>query len=188
MKASTRIRAGSYENFGILLEVLGFPKRVAEGRAEHVGRVAGLLSRSSDSLRPKMGAVAAAVEAGHDTVDEELLAELTSAVHAIEHALRTDGHIQGLSKRKQAALLVDRIMAASEGNTPNDWKCVGLSYPDGRPFDSDDARTPQAMAAKLICQTCVMRAECLEQALNGAEPANIWGGYTAGERHRMKKR
>jgi WhiB family redox-sensing transcriptional regulator len=43
-------------------------------------------------------------------------------------------------------------------------------------------------AAKRICQTCVVQAECLEYALANDERFGIWGGMSERERRRLKKR
>jgi WhiB family redox-sensing transcriptional regulator len=42
--------------------------------------------------------------------------------------------------------------------------------------------------AKLICQGCEVRAECLEYALVFDERFGIWGGLSERERRRLKRR
>ncbi|QCW49808.1 WhiB family transcriptional regulator [Nocardioides dongxiaopingii] len=41
--------------------------------------------------------------------------------------------------------------------------------------------------AKKVCQTCEVRTECLEAALENDERFGIWGGYSERERRRIKK-
>lgn len=42
--------------------------------------------------------------------------------------------------------------------------------------------------AKRICQSCPVRAECLEYALAHDERFGIWGGLSERERRRLKRR
>ena len=42
--------------------------------------------------------------------------------------------------------------------------------------------------AKAICETCPVRAECLEYAIGTRQPDGVWGGLTAVERHRVIRR
>ena len=42
--------------------------------------------------------------------------------------------------------------------------------------------------AKKVCQSCDVRAECLDYALGHDERFGIWGGLSERERRRLKKR
>lgn len=42
--------------------------------------------------------------------------------------------------------------------------------------------------AKMICQACEVRAQCLEYALERDERFGIWGGYSERERRKMRRR
>ena len=42
--------------------------------------------------------------------------------------------------------------------------------------------------AKKVCQTCDVRAECLEYALGHDERFGIWGGLSERERRKLKRR
>jgi len=42
--------------------------------------------------------------------------------------------------------------------------------------------------AKAICQTCVVRVECLEYAIQIREPHGIWGGLNEVERKQLAER
>lgn len=46
---------------------------------------------------------------------------------------------------------------------------------------------PQAQAAKAICRECPARLECLNWAVETAQPYGIWGGATNEERRRMRR-
>lgn len=39
--------------------------------------------------------------------------------------------------------------------------------------------------AKRICRDCIVRQECLDYAIRKDERLGIWGGLSAGERHRL---
>ncbi|MDG3013783.1 WhiB family transcriptional regulator [Speluncibacter jeojiensis] len=39
--------------------------------------------------------------------------------------------------------------------------------------------------AKKVCDTCPVRAQCLNHALTVREPFGVWGGLTEGERRRI---
>ena len=41
---------------------------------------------------------------------------------------------------------------------------------------------------KKVCQTCEVRAECLEYALGHDERFGIWGGLSERERRKLKRR
>ena len=47
-------------------------------------------------------------------------------------------------------------------------------------------RGESASAAKAVCRTCPVRAECLEHALVNLEKIGVWGGASERERRRMR--
>ena len=51
-------------------------------------------------------------------------------------------------------------------------------------FHPDQGESPKA--AKSICATCPVTAECLSWALSTNEVAGIFGGLTAGQRRGMR--
>lgn len=50
------------------------------------------------------------------------------------------------------------------------------------PMDHDRQRE-----AKRVCNNCPVIAECLTQAIENDEPFGVWGGYTARERHDIRR-
>ncbi len=65
-----------------------------------------------------------------------------------------------------------------------DWRrlgaCRGLDASIFYPDDDDDAAV-----AKSVCESCGVRAACLEHALMSREKAGVWGGATERERRRI---
>ena len=55
-------------------------------------------------------------------------------------------------------------------------------HPDG---ERGSSRIRRELAAKSICQTCPVRAECAAHALAAREPYGVWGGFTEAERLRL---
>jgi WhiB family redox-sensing transcriptional regulator len=41
--------------------------------------------------------------------------------------------------------------------------------------------------AKRVCRSCEVRADCLEYALDTNQAFGIWGGFSEGERRRLKR-
>ena len=74
-----------------------------------------------------------------------------------------------------------------------DWQqdaaCLGLGHDL---FFGLDARLPigkaEERAAKLICHACPVRLDCLAYAMSSDERWGVWGGTTASERERLRKR
>ncbi len=55
-------------------------------------------------------------------------------------------------------------------------------HPDG---ERGSSRMRREAAAKSICRTCPVRAECAAHALASREPYGVWGGFTEAERLRL---
>src|SRR5262245_26941986 len=55
-------------------------------------------------------------------------------------------------------------------------------HPDG---ERGASRTRREIAAKEVCRTCPVRAECAAHALAAREPYGVWGGFTEAERLRL---
>jgi len=60
-------------------------------------------------------------------------------------------------------------------------RCKGADADVFYPEDDED----EALEAKAICATCVVREACLEHAITAREKIGVWGGYTARERRRL---
>ena len=72
-----------------------------------------------------------------------------------------------------------------------DWQRLGLCrgrdsaqffHPDG---ERGASRGRREAAAKALCRTCPVRAQCAAHALNTREPYGVWGGFTETERLRL---
>ncbi|MFN2503986.1 MAG: WhiB family transcriptional regulator [Acidimicrobiales bacterium] len=78
-------------------------------------------------------------------------------------------------------------MAFTNPRTDIAWRddaaCRGLD-PDVFFPASDD----EAGVAKAVCETCPVREECLEYALETRQEDGIWGGLTETERRRLRRR
>jgi WhiB family redox-sensing transcriptional regulator len=55
-------------------------------------------------------------------------------------------------------------------------------HPDG---ERGASRTRRELAAKAVCRSCPVRAECAAHALSSREPYGVWGGFTETERLRL---
>lgn len=55
-------------------------------------------------------------------------------------------------------------------------------HPDG---ERGASRLRRELAAKAVCLTCPVRAECAAHALAAREPYGVWGGFTEAERLRL---
>ncbi len=72
-----------------------------------------------------------------------------------------------------------------------DWQRLGscrgrdsaqFFHPDG---ERGASRGRREAAAKSVCQTCPVRAQCAAHALATREPSGVWGGFTEAERLRL---
>jgi WhiB family redox-sensing transcriptional regulator len=54
------------------------------------------------------------------------------------------------------------------------------------PVGSSGPALRQTLRAKAICAQCPVRAECLEWALDTAQPHGVWGGLDEQERERLR--
>jgi WhiB family redox-sensing transcriptional regulator len=55
------------------------------------------------------------------------------------------------------------------------------------PVGSSGPAVRQTMLAKAVCAQCPVRAECLEWALETAQPHGVWGGLDEQERERLRE-
>lgn len=59
--------------------------------------------------------------------------------------------------------------------------CAGIAPDLFFPGQGEDAA-----AAKAVCESCPVRTECLDYALDNAEKHGIWGGKSERERRRIR--
>lgn len=52
-------------------------------------------------------------------------------------------------------------------------------------FERKDDRERREARARAVCNSCAVRKECLEYALQIREPYGIWGGFTESERKQL---
>lgn len=57
-------------------------------------------------------------------------------------------------------------------------------HPDG---ERGSSRARREQAAKLVCASCPVRAECAAHSLTVQEPYGVWGGFTEAERLRLQE-
>ena len=55
-------------------------------------------------------------------------------------------------------------------------------HPDG---ERGSSRARREVAAKAVCESCPVRAECAAHSLSAREPYGVWGGFTEAERLRL---
>jgi len=79
-------------------------------------------------------------------------------------------------------------MAGRKAKQLGDWRddalCLGE---DIRLFFPERSQT-QAATAKSMCARCVVRPECLDEAIDNGERFGIWGGMDQEERRREARR
>lgn len=81
--------------------------------------------------------------------------------------------------------MIDERILLDEPVWREDAAC--LPYPAILFFGQDDNETPAERRAredqaKIVCETCVVRVECLQYAIETKEQYGIWGGLTELER------
>ena len=71
---------------------------------------------------------------------------------------------------------------SSTGYWQDEGNCLGADPDLFFPSPGDSLK-----AAKAVCNSCVVRAECLEYALENGEKYGIWGGMSERERRRIRR-
>ena len=71
-----------------------------------------------------------------------------------------------------------RELAACRDSDPNLFFPVGATGP----------ALEQIEEAKAVCQSCMVREDCLQFSLRTNQEAGVWGGYAEDERRRLRKR
>lgn len=70
----------------------------------------------------------------------------------------------------------------NESSWQKDSLCREYPRLDFFPPESD---IPAVKAAKKVCKDCLVRTECLDNAILTKQPDGIWGGFTTTERKRV---
>jgi WhiB family redox-sensing transcriptional regulator len=71
----------------------------------------------------------------------------------------------------------------------SDWRADALcAQIPGDMFFPETTDTSATRAAKRICADCLVRAECLHEALQAdTNPPGVWGGTSKPERRRIRR-
>ncbi len=94
------------------------------------------------------------------------------------------GHISG---RKEIAVNKPAPLTIVNDDGLLSWQELALcAQTDPEAFFPEKGGSTRE--AKRVCQTCEVRAECLEYALANDERFGIWGGLSERERRRLKKK
>src|ERR1700687_1996770 len=79
------------------------------------------------------------------------------------------------------------VVSLLYGQQDRDWQsranCLGVD-----PDVFCPERGASTREAKEVCRGCVVREDCLEYALANGEKFGIWGGMSARERRRIRRR
>lgn len=72
-----------------------------------------------------------------------------------------------------------------------DWRargaCVSADPDLFFPVSASGLSHRQEQRAKSVCGRCPVREECLQYALDSAQPAGVWGGLNAAELTRLRR-
>jgi len=75
-----------------------------------------------------------------------------------------------------------------------EWQAIGLcrERAGAQFFHPDDdlgriSRRLRESAAKRLCQSCPVRVECATHALTVGEEYGVWGGFTEGDRAKLRE-
>lgn len=75
--------------------------------------------------------------------------------------------------------------------TNHDWRTRALCAQIGGDWwyaDNTPHHTSEINTAKAICQMCDVQTQCLEWALNNDERYGIWGGLSAHQRQKLRRK
>lgn len=82
-----------------------------------------------------------------------------------------------------------RIVESSDDGSWRDSAACRDTDPDlFFPMGTTGPAVEQIEAAKEICRTCDVQADCLEFALSTNQEQGVWGGTSEDERRRIRKR
>lgn len=91
-----------------------------------------------------------------------------------------------------ALVAVVPVTAGFLGERLPSWQaeaaCSGMPTDDFFPVGSTEPALEQIAAAKAICATCPVRAQCLDYALDTGQQYGIWGGLSEDELRAERRR
>lgn len=83
-------------------------------------------------------------------------------------------------------------MVTTTITTTTDWRDLAACRDSAPslffPVGTTGAAVEQIEAAIAICNTCSVREECLQYALETNQESGVWGGYAEEDRRRLRKR
>jgi WhiB family redox-sensing transcriptional regulator len=70
----------------------------------------------------------------------------------------------------------------------DDWRDQAACIEHAQSVEFFPARGESTREAKAVCQTCAVRRECLEYALQWDHLCGVWGGMSERERRQVRRR
>jgi WhiB family transcriptional regulator, redox-sensing transcriptional regulator len=86
----------------------------------------------------------------------------------------------------RAAAFVPRPRGSSEVDSTADWTAAAACL--GADPDALFVQGAEQQQAKIVCQRCPVRTECLADALDNRVEFGVWGGMTERERRALLRR
>lgn len=91
-----------------------------------------------------------------------------------------------ITPRRQVKSALNGVLPGFEDMGPGDWTAAALcSQTDPELFFPEKGGSTKM--AKQICESCSVKVECLEYAIEHDERFGVWGGYSERERRRIKR-
>jgi WhiB family redox-sensing transcriptional regulator len=69
----------------------------------------------------------------------------------------------------------------------SDARCIGEDPELFFPIGTSEPALAQVTEAKMVCRSCVVRADCLEWSLATFQDAGVWGGLDEEERRVIRR-
>jgi WhiB family redox-sensing transcriptional regulator len=89
--------------------------------------------------------------------------------------------------------IAPRIRKLARDLSRASWMDSGLCLGDPRDLwleragETQEAADTRAAHARVVCDACPVRVECLDTAIANREPAGVWGGHTPTERQSLAR-
>lgn len=89
--------------------------------------------------------------------------------------------------------IAPRIRKLTRNLSHASWMDEALCLDDPRDLwieragETQEAADTRSAEARVVCDACPVRVECLETAIANREEAGVWGGHTPSERHAIAR-